>query len=746
MADTWFHDLILEHWLAGESKDDDIASLLLSHLPTHRFSGLLSTLEKLWHRSQSPQLIARHLMKLAPKRAAELFVEAVKTPTDLGKTLAIFEHLSELDDLSRRTCFVSLMLQFNASGEKGFPCFATHYFAAAYSVAPELAMPLAARFVDLLPADDAFKMENLLSAFALAAFGHSGWFELNARKLQDNTLHQYIDLGDFFQQSTPLAAMDQVLSGEGYFVKALSLFQLAPADHPAIRFAQYLLDHCHYTGDKHREFMRREFLAEFLLAAVAHTFERPQPATLDMETAIRLTGADIEPMLWHEKLLETLLNSPREDVITALIKRLKETRYTWGEIQVAQTMGELAYPEFSQSLIEAVSEEAGDAVCVAATEALKRIGAPALQLLLSQWDGFDSTQRIFLFSAINSIGGTAVADFACTHYGGLMNDNVEYALDCLQCAPDRRFLALLAPELVRQQWMIDRAYVVLCHLLGEFPEGFETIEARTLKKYRSDQEKSKRFDGDDLFRDTLRVELRCTACGGVNTYDIRQLHIGKENSSTLLPGEEIHCASCSVHAEFEFTALGKMAVVAGLALFNAGYKSEQIFLPNNIFQFLEIPFEGRMRAISDVVFLCRQRLEQNADDVRSLLILGVCYAQIQHPVKALERFSHAHRLAPLAAEALYNLAQLLVNSGQKIEAGKLLENLPQQASKLQFILGDHYSPKLTATELTRLYNEVRPPGKPAFHPGTIALPAKAGRNDPCPCGSGKKFKQCCGKE
>ena len=23
--------------------------------------------------------------------------------------------------------------------------------------------------------------------------------------------------------------------------------------------------------------------------------------------------------------------------------------------------------------------------------------------------------------------------------------------------------------------------------------------------------------------------------------------------------------------------------------------------------------------------------------------------------------------------------------------------------------------------------------------------AKVGRNDPCPCGSGKKFKQCCGK-
>ncbi|KJE34785.1 SecC motif-containing protein [Thalassospira sp. HJ] len=26
----------------------------------------------------------------------------------------------------------------------------------------------------------------------------------------------------------------------------------------------------------------------------------------------------------------------------------------------------------------------------------------------------------------------------------------------------------------------------------------------------------------------------------------------------------------------------------------------------------------------------------------------------------------------------------------------------------------------------------------------LEAPAKAGRNDPCPCGSGKKFKKCCG--
>ena len=29
--------------------------------------------------------------------------------------------------------------------------------------------------------------------------------------------------------------------------------------------------------------------------------------------------------------------------------------------------------------------------------------------------------------------------------------------------------------------------------------------------------------------------------------------------------------------------------------------------------------------------------------------------------------------------------------------------------------------------------------------GTVRKPKKVGRNDPCPCGSGKKYKKCCGK-
>ena len=41
-------------------------------------------------------------------------------------------------------------------------------------------------------------------------------------------------------------------------------------------------------------------------------------------------------------------------------------------------------------------------------------------------------------------------------------------------------------------------------------------------------------------------------------------------------------------------------------------------------------------------------------------------------------------------------------------------------------------------ELKKLYKEQK-------ESGTIRKGKKIGRNDPCPCGSGKKYKKCCGK-
>ena len=44
----------------------------------------------------------------------------------------------------------------------------------------------------------------------------------------------------------------------------------------------------------------------------------------------------------------------------------------------------------------------------------------------------------------------------------------------------------------------------------------------------------------------------------------------------------------------------------------------------------------------------------------------------------------------------------------------------------------------------RLANYTPPQGAHMMPQPSFASTRKAGRNDPCPCGSGKKYKRCCG--
>jgi len=57
-------------------------------------------------------------------------------------------------------------------------------------------------------------------------------------------------------------------------------------------------------------------------------------------------------------------------------------------------------------------------------------------------------------------------------------------------------------------------------------------------------------------------------------------------------------------------------------------------------------------------------------------------------------------------------------------------------------------PELTEAEeqdvMMGLFKEVARRLRPDLHPPMEAEPLEVGRNDPCPCGSGKKYKRCHG--
>lgn len=68
---------------------------------------------------------------------------------------------------------------------------------------------------------------------------------------------------------------------------------------------------------------------------------------------------------------------------------------------------------------------------------------------------------------------------------------------------------------------------------------------------------------------------------------------------------------------------------------------------------------------------------------------------------------------------------------------KLYKNMV--AAKADWLYGlPQWKEIYSEEELKRFYKEQK-------ESGTIRKEKKIGRNDPCPCGSGKKYKKCCGK-
>ena len=60
-------------------------------------------------------------------------------------------------------------------------------------------------------------------------------------------------------------------------------------------------------------------------------------------------------------------------------------------------------------------------------------------------------------------------------------------------------------------------------------------------------------------------------------------------------------------------------------------------------------------------------------------------------------------------------------------------------AKADWLYGlEQWSDLLTSERRKELYKEQR-------SSTTVVKPPKIGRNDPCPCGSGKKYKKCCGR-
>jgi tetratricopeptide (TPR) repeat protein len=132
-----------------------------------------------------------------------------------------------------------------------------------------------------------------------------------------------------------------------------------------------------------------------------------------------------------------------------------------------------------------------------------------------------------------------------------------------------------------------------------------------------------------------------------------------------------------------------------------------------------------------------RNLERFHDDAWVIIKAGQAYQTLKETDRALVLYRRAYGMtSPLSYDrdgVLVSLVPLLKELGRDAEADALVESEKEaeKAREERYKRGER--------------EEGNPSAVGEKHAPMSVSSKKIGRNEPCPCGSGKKYKKCCGK-
>jgi tetratricopeptide (TPR) repeat protein len=274
----------------------------------------------------------------------------------------------------------------------------------------------------------------------------------------------------------------------------------------------------------------------------------------------------------------------------------------------------------------------------------------------------------------------------------------------------------------------------------------------------------------------LRLWLRCTACGYERPHIVEKLYCDLGTHERRERGEEvpysefiipqvITCPKCGAVDQYELTGHAHLAISAEMLLKLARGKELQTSFAEHEDRLILNHFtltDGREMHPYEARDMYRQQVEAEPERAD----LRVRYASVLRFLgrrdEAALQYRTAVQLDPTNVEAYVNLGMFARDRGDRQEARRMFERALELApgSRLSRQDRDDYL-RLAREELAELNGRYLGASRPP-DPAVLSAPAprsrllsqarqpvrrahKVGRNDPCPCGSGKKYKKCCGR-
>ncbi len=752
MEEHWLDELSLRRWL--DLEDEDLLIRLLAEVPNERFAPAAEALAERWEGWQgrlanhAAAILATHRPDLAAKRFA---ARLERDLSDDDLVLAIIGALERLPPEQARALAHRLVRRLREGRRidvSGRGLALDELISGAFNLDRTLALDLARE--QLARPESAQALQRTLSAVASKLLTQPVWAQHAGDLRAGETTAAFADLAPFFHPDAPLAELDRHCAGPARIdaLAELATQWVAESDRDFIAALTAVLQ------KPGTPVAYQEHYAAFLVGAIASACARLELTTssLDLTAAIDLLGVDldVEAHPHQQALVGHLAMFDRPVVAQRLAETLQRERASYGAWHIAAAMGHLGWEELAPALVSAMAEDNPDFLCEAAQDALRRIGIEAQRYLISAWDGLDNSQRIYGLTVIEEIGGEAAAELALNREQALLQDEEDDELwyRLALAAPDERFLVRLEPQLRRQQSLIDETFYCLARLFDVEHPQLAAVGERIQARRAQQRARLAALRRGDWSQDALSLALRCPACGDVNRYEVRRLVVDpRAAGSSWLLGEEHACASCGQHTDLEATNEANLAVMGELLSLTAT-RDAGLAGRSRILVRAEVPLGGRPLPVAEVVAHCRDSLAEHPERVTDWLRLGLCYHQLLgRPRAALLSLERALRIEPMAIEGIVLRADALARLGRLSPALDLLDQALQHKERWRFFLADVKAPAQLGADFAHLYNTLLDRlgrrDRARLHGAFLATPKKVGRNDPCPCGSGKKYKKCC---
>lgn len=330
---------------------------------------------------------------------------------------------------------------------------------------------------------------------------------------------------------------------------------------------------------------------------------------------------------------------------------------------------------------------------------------------------------------------------------------------------DRELIPLVRKVWKKGEKLIGIVLLHLCRLHEEMPLELNIIEKELEEEKKRNEQVERILSSTKSPAEKLRLiqqvvpyvelPLKCCSCSRSYNYKVPSLYVDPETFEELgpadyqsmekavSPGCFIYCKNCGAENNYSFTPETYTLVEGELNLIATIDPAPEELIPENYtrIQLMDFAWEKGGEKMSPIVALkyFSRQLEKEPRQVENYLKYAYTLLFFQQERQALQILKEAEGIFPNHPDLYFEQACIYLRLEEFREARFLFRCYLKLKDG-----GEINEEELSKLKLAREALEYTVGiGKGADKPIVSGKP-RVGRNDPCPCGSGKKYKKCCG--